>query len=159
MRRAATVFSCAVLLVGCGGGGSGDDQPRDAAAATATPTPVPTSPSRPATSAPPAEARAITRVLGRYAAAVRAGDARTICRRLLADAVVQRVEEAGGSCEENLVGPSIQEAGPGYRIAIRGLTVEGDRARAEIVASEQDGARTSVQPLARERGRWRLAAR
>ena len=93
----------------------------------------------------------------RYAAAVRAGDAHTICRELLASEVTERVERAGGSCEQNLIGPRIEEGGPDYAIGITSIAVQGDRAVAQITATERDGPRDARQPLVRERGAWRLA--
>ena len=148
----------AAALVGCGDDGP-DTSADPAATATATPaasaTPSPTSDPA-ATSGPEAGAIAATRL--RYAAAVRAGDARTICRDLLAREVRTRVEAAGGSCARDLIAPRIEEGGPDYAIAIRSLSVSGDRAVAHITASERDGARDSRQPLVRERGGWRLSA-
>ncbi len=146
----------AAALAGCG-----DGDARPAASATPTATSTPTATAAPAadpaaTSGP--EGRAIAATLRRYAAAVRAGDARTICRDLLARAVLARVEAAGGSCARHLVAPRIDEGGPQYGIAIRSISVSGDRAVARITASERDGARDSRQPLVREAGGWRLSA-
>jgi hypothetical protein len=110
----------------------------------------------PATKGP--EAAAIAATLRRYAAAVRAGDARTICRELLAGQVLAKIEAAGGDCARNLIAPRIEEGGSQSGIAIRSISVSGDRAVAEITASERDGARDSRQPLVREGGEWRLSA-
>jgi hypothetical protein len=159
MPRRLILVLAAVALAGCGDDGS-DTEARPAAsatptagatrAATATPT------TDPATKSP--EAAAIAVSLRRYAAAVRAGDARTICRELLAREVLATVEAAGGNCARNLVAPRIEEGGPEYGIAIRSISVSGDRAVAEITASERDGTRDSRQPLVREGGEWRLSA-
>jgi hypothetical protein len=159
MRRALIGVLAAAALAGCGGG-------EDSGAATATPAPT-RAPAATATATPttdPAATRgperaAVAAVLRRYAAAVRAGDARTICRELLAPSVLARVEAAGGSCERDLMPPRIEEGGPQYAIAVRSIAVDGDRAVAEITAAERDGPRDSEQPLVREGGDWRLAAR
>jgi hypothetical protein len=158
MRRPLIAVFAAVVLAGCGDGG---DDPAARATATATPTPTATVTATPttdpaATSGP--ERDAVADVLDRYAAAVRAGDGRTICRELLAREVTERVERAGGSCERDLMAPRIQEGGPDYAIGIASIVVQGDRAVARITAGERDGARDTSQPLVRERGGWRLAA-
>jgi hypothetical protein len=148
------------VLAGCGDGGR-DTDAGPAAGATATATSTPAASATPTTDPAAAsgpEGRAVAATLRRYAAAVRAGDARTICRELLAREVRTRVEAAGGSCARNLIAPRIEEGGPEYGIAVRSISVEGDRAVAQITASERDGARDSRQPLVREGGRWRLSA-
>ena len=159
MPRRLILVLAAVALAGCGDDGSGTEA-RPAASATPTAGSTPAATSTPA--ADPAkggpEAAAIAVTLRRYAAAVRAGDARTICRELLAREVLAKVEAAGGDCARNLVAPRIEEGGPQYGIAIRSITATGDRAVAEITASERDGARDSRQPLVREGGEWRLSA-
>ena len=151
MPRALIAVLAAAVLAGCGDG----SDTGSAATSTATPTPTATPTRTPAPVGP--EGAPVAAALRRYAAAVRAGDARTICRDLLARDVLERVEAAGGSCAENLVGPRIEEGGPEYGIAVRSISVSGDRAVAEITASERDGPRDSRQPLVRERGGWRLS--
>jgi hypothetical protein len=155
MRRPLLALLATAVLAGCGDGG-GDP----AARATATPTKSPTATAMPttdpaATGSP--EQEAVADALRRYAAAVRAGDARTICRELLAREVTERVERAGGSCERDLMAPRIEEGGSDYAIGIASIAVQGDRAVAQITASEADGPRDTRQPLVRERGTWRLA--
>jgi hypothetical protein len=162
MRRLLIAALAAPLLAGCGGdgGGSGSAQaPTATPARTATATPSAT-PAAPASApAPGSKAAPVAATLRRFAAAMRAGDARTVCRELLAREVLARVEAAGGSCEANLIEPRIAEGGPDYAIAVRSIRVRGDRAVAEITATERDGPRDSSQPLVRERGGWRLAVR
>src|SRR5829696_9334021 len=155
MRRPLIAALAAAVLAGCGDdpGPAARSTPARTASATKTPTPAPT----PA-AASSAEARPVAAVLRRYAAAVRAGDARTICRDLLARSVVERVEGVGGNCARDLIGPRIEEGGPDYAIAVRSISVDGVRAVAQITARERDGSRGSHQPLVREGGGWRLAA-
>lgn len=156
MRRTLTAILATALLAGCGGG----DEP--AARATSTPrgtaTPAETATATPAAgTASDADGKAVKAALRRYAAAVRAGDARTICRKLLATEVTEPIKQAGGSCERDLLGPRIEEAGPDYSIAVASISVLGDRATAQITATERDGPRETRQLLVRERGAWRLA--
>lgn len=156
MPRMLIAVLAAVALAGCGDGGPGSE-PDARPAASATPTASPTPTATPTTTGGP-ERAAITATLRRYAAAVRAGDARTICRELLAREVLAKVEAAGGDCARNLVEPRIAEGGPQYGLVIRSIAVSGGRAVAEITASERDGPRDSRQPLVREGGDWRLSA-
>lgn len=151
MRRPLIALLAAALLAGCGDGGADP-----AARATATPTSTPTETATPTSSRGP-EQEAVADALNRYAAAVRGGDARTICRELLAREVTERVESAGGSCERDLMAPRIEEGGPDYAIGIASIVVTGDRAVEQITASERDGPRDTRQPLVRERGGWKLA--
>jgi len=152
MRRPLIAALAAAVLAGCG------DDPGPAASSTPTATATATRTPTPAAAGSSAEARPVAVVLRRYAAAVRAGDARTICRDLLARSVVERVEAVGGNCARDLIGPRIEEGGPDYAIAVRSISVDGVRAVAQITARERDGSRGSHQPLVREGGGWRLAA-
>jgi hypothetical protein len=157
MRRPLIAVLAAALLAGCGDGGA---DPAARATSTATQSPAATATAAPTTD--PAATRgpeqeAVADALNRYAAAVRSGDARTICRELLAREVTERVEAAGGSCERDLMGPRIEEGGPDYAIGIASIAVTGDRAVARITAGERDGPRDTRQLLVRERGAWRFA--
>ena len=161
MRRPLLALLAAAVLAGCGDGpGSTNPRPPSTGSDPVEAQP-PSTGSDPvegaatATSGP--EERAVADALNRYAAAVRAGDARTICHELLASEVTERVERAGGSCERDLMAPRIEEGGTGYAIGIASIAVQGDRAVAQITASEADGPRDTRQPLVREHGAWRLA--
>jgi ketosteroid isomerase-like protein len=104
-----------------------------------------------------AQERAVADALERYAAAVRSGDAHTICAELLDPAVLETVERGGGDCERDLIAERIADGGPGYRLTVRSIAVTGDRATARIRALERDGPRSVVQPLVRAGGGWRLS--
>ena len=65
---------------------------------------------------------------------------------------------AGGSCERDLMGPRMEEGGSDYAIGVTSIDVRGDRAVAQITATERDGPRETRQELVRQRGTWRLAA-
>jgi ketosteroid isomerase-like protein len=136
--RLPAAAAAIALLAGCGSG----------AEETAAPTPAP---------AATAAATAVADTLERYAAAVRAGDARTICTELLDPSVLATVEDAGGDCERDLIAERIAEGGPRYRIDVRSIEVDGDRATARTEATERDGRRSVVQPLVRTGGGWRLS--
>jgi hypothetical protein len=105
-----------------------------------------------------ADERAVEEALSRYAAAVRAGDGRTICSELLAPEVLVKVRLAGGDCERDLIADRIEEGGPDYRLEVRSIEVRGDRATARTRSLEADGPRAVVQPLVRVRGEWRLSS-
>ena len=115
---------------------------------------------RPAAAAPAGspDERAVADTLERYAAAVRAGDARTICTELLDPAVLETVRQAGGDCERDLIAKRIAEGGPGYELTVSSIEVTGDRATARTRAVERDGPRSVVQPLVRAGGGWRLSS-
>jgi ketosteroid isomerase-like protein len=138
MRRLLLAAALTAALAGCGG--------EEEAAAPAAP------------AARSADERAIAATLERYAAAVRAGDARTICTKLLAPAVIETVEAAGGDCERDLMAERIAEGGKGYRLTVRSIEVRGDRATARTEAVERDGPRAVTQPLVRAGGGWRLSS-
>jgi hypothetical protein len=103
-----------------------------------------------------ADERAVEETLSRYAAALRAGDGRTICAELLAPEVLATVRAAGGDCERDLIADRIAEGGPDYRLEVRSIEVRGDRATAQTRSLEADGPRAVTQPLVRVRGEWRL---
>ena len=141
--RPLLALAATAALAGCGGDREEVARPAPAPAATAV--------------AGSADERAVADTLERYAAAVRAGDARTICTELLDPAVLETVRKAGGDCERDLIADRIAEGGPGYRLTVRSVAVTGDRATARTEAHERDGARAVVQPLVRAGGGWRLS--
>jgi len=89
---------------------------------------------------------------------VRAGDARTICTRLLSREVLRRVERAGGECERDLIADAVEAGGPAYAVEVEAVDVEAARATARTVVTDRRGTRPRLQPLVRERGGWRLSA-
>jgi len=146
----ALLAACLLLLAvaGCGD----DSSPRPSAA---TPTPTPTA--TPAKTSGTAEQRAVAAVLARYAQAVRAGDARAICTRLLSREVLRRVQTAGGECERDLIADAVTAGGPSYALKVASVAVTGRRASARTVVTDRRGTRPQVQPLVREAGGWRLS--
>jgi hypothetical protein len=141
--RLLVAAAATAALAGCGGPAEEEEAPAPKPAATAV--------------ARSADERAVADVLERYAVAVRAGDARTICADLLAPSVLKTVKQAGGDCERDLMADRIAEAGSDYRLAVRSIAITGDRATARTVASESDGRRAVVQPLVRVGDGWRLS--
>jgi hypothetical protein len=139
--------ACLLLAVaGCGD----DSSPRPSAA-----TPMPTA--TPVKTTGTAEQRAVAAVLERYAQAVRSGDARAICTRLLSREVLRRVQTAGGECERDLIADAIAAGGPSYALKVASVAVTGRRASARTVVTDIRGTRPQVQPLVREAGGWRLS--
>jgi hypothetical protein len=139
VRMLLSAAAACAVLAGCGDDG---EQPAQAPAAPAgTP-----------------DERAVAETLSRYAAAVRAGDGRTICAELLAPEVLATVRSAGGDCERDLIADRIEEGGPDYRLEVRSIDVEGDRATAQTRSLEADGPRAVTQPLVRVGGEWRLSS-
>ena len=138
VRLLLTASAACVALAGCGG----DDREQPAQA--------------PAAGTP--DERAVAETLSRYAAAVRAGDGRTICAELLSPDVLAAVRSAGGDCERDLIADRIAEGGPDYRLEVRSIRVDGDRATAQTRSLEADGPRAVTQPLVRVGGEWRLSS-
>ena len=138
MRTAALLLLCAVLA-GCGA------EAERVTAPSATPAGSP-------------DEQAIRATLDRYAAAIRAGDAATICTDLLAPEVLETVKRAGGDCARDLMADRVAEGGPDYALEVGAITVDGDRATAQTQAMERDGPRSAAQPLVRVGGGWRLSS-
>ena len=148
----AVLAACLLLvLVGCGDDSSGSSAATAKAAATAT------AAATPAATPGTAEQRAIAAVLERYAQAVRSGDARAICRGLLSREVLQRVQQAGGQCERDLIADAVAAGGPSYALKVAAIRVAGRRASARTVVTDRSGTRPQDQPLVREAGGWRLS--
>lgn len=140
MRTAALLLLLCALLAGCGG---------DHVERVVAPSPTP---------AGPPDELAIRETLDRYAAAIRAGDASTICTELLAPEVLETVKRAGGDCARDLMADRVAEGGPGYALEVGSIAVDGNRATAQTRSVERDGPRTATQPLVRVAGAWRLSS-
>jgi hypothetical protein len=145
MRRMLLAMTFLLCLAGCG-----DSAPERPRASSPTPTPTATATAVP-TSDPVAAA------LERYAQAVRAGDAETICSELLSETVLERVKAVGGDCERDLIADAIAAGGPGYEVAVESVKVDGSRATARTRVTDRRGTETQSQPLVREGERWKLA--
>jgi ketosteroid isomerase-like protein len=138
MRIVITAVLAAAALAACGGGER--EPPAQAPKATA---------------ADPDE-QAVRATLERYAAAVRAGDAELICKQLMSRAVLAKIDALGGDCARDFIADRVREGGPNFRLTVRSVSIQGNRAMTRGEAVESDGPRSSPQPLVREQGGWRL---
>lgn len=111
----------------------------------------------PASTPAPTGSRAeVQRLVDDWQRALRAGDAATPCRELLARAVRERIAAAGGDCEDRFLRERIEEAGPRYAMEIEALDLRGPRGTMRVRETGRDGASVRTQPVVREGGRWRL---
>jgi hypothetical protein len=107
-------------------------------------------------SEPTGDEAAIRDTIGRYQAAVRANDVKTICNELLGQEFRDAGKSQGVSCEQ-LWGDQVAKGGPKYKITIQSIRIEGDRALVKTRSTEADGReRLDKQPLTRIDGRWLL---
>jgi hypothetical protein len=107
-------------------------------------------------SEPTGDEAAIRDTIGRYQAAVRANDVKTICNQLLGQEFRDAGKSTGVSCEQ-LWGDQVAQGGPKYEIKVQSVRIEGDRALVKTRSVENDGhARSDTQPLTRIDGRWFL---
>lgn len=136
-----------LCLTGCGD--SEPERPR-----ASSPTPAATAAAT-ATAVPASDP--VASAIERYATAVRAGDAATICTELLSDAVLERVKAAGGNCERDLIADAIARGGPGYKVVVESVQVDGDRATARTRVTDPRGTQTQTQPLVRDGESWKLS--
>jgi hypothetical protein len=72
--------------------------------------------------------------------------------------VLERVKSAGGDCERDLIADAVAAGGPGYKVAVESVRVDGSSATARTRVTDRRGTRTQTQPLLREGGRWKLSA-
>src|SRR3954468_111900 len=107
-------------------------------------------------SQPTGDEAAIRDTIGRYQAAVRANDVKTICDQLLGQEFRDAGKSTGVTCEQ-LWADQVAAGGPKYKITIQSIRIEGDRA---LVRPRPPGAggreRMDKQPLTRVGGRWLL---
>ena len=148
MRRTLVAILIGLpALAGCG-----DSEPERPRASSPTPTPTAAAT---ATAVPASDP--VAAAIERYAEAVRTGDAATICEKLLSEAVLERVKTAGGNCERDLIADAIARDGPGYRVVVESVLLDGSRATARTRVTDPQGTRTQTQPLVREGESWKLS--
>lgn len=147
MLRTLLAMTFLLCLAGCG-----DSEPERPRANSATPTPTAA-----ATTAGVPASDPVAAAIERYAKAVRAGDAATICSDLLSEAVLERVKSAGGNCERDLIADAIARGGPGYKVVVESVDVDGNSATARTRVTDPRGTQTQTQPLIREGESWKLS--
>jgi ketosteroid isomerase-like protein len=103
------------------------------------------------------DAQAVRDVVTRFGDASRARDYQTICDRLLADALIQKVEAIGLPCETALQKGLADVRDP--RLQVRDVAVSGGRALVSVhsTAAGQPPSDDAIQ-LVREDGAWRIAS-
>jgi hypothetical protein len=105
----------------------------------------------------PSEEERLRSTVAAFGRATAARDYRAICTRLLAPALVAEVRSVGLPCEEALRRGLGEVEDP--RLAIGRVTVDGERARAEVRSSArgQEPSREVVE-LVRVDDGWRIAS-
>jgi hypothetical protein len=147
MRRMLVATILVLCAAGCGDG--------DAEAPRAS-TPAPAATTTAAAAGTVSADDPVAAAIERYAAAVRAGDAATICSDLLSRAVLERVKSAGGDCERDLIADAVAAGGPSYKVVVESVQSAGSSATARTRVTDRRGTRAQTQPLVREGGRWKL---
>jgi hypothetical protein len=105
----------------------------------------------------PTDEQLVARTVSSFGRATAAKDYRTLCERILAPSLVEKVEAIGLPCEKALDKSLGRVRDP--RLTIGKVTVTGSRATAEIrtSASAQAPSR-DVLELERVRGTWRVTS-
>jgi hypothetical protein len=108
-------------------------------------------------SSAPTDEQLVARTVSSFGRATAAKDYRTLCERILAPSLVEKVEAIGLPCEKALDKSLGRVRDP--RLTIGKVTVTGSRATAEIrtSASAQAPSR-DVLELERVRGTWRVTS-
>jgi hypothetical protein len=105
----------------------------------------------------PSDEELVARTVTSFGRATAARDYRTLCDRLLAPALVDKVEQIGLPCTEAMRTALGKVKDP--RLTVGKVTVQGDRASADIrtSASGQAPSRDTLE-LQRVGGSWRIAS-
>jgi hypothetical protein len=105
----------------------------------------------------PSDQDLVARTVNAFGRATAAKDYATLCNQLLSPSLVQKVEQVGLPCER-----ALRKALGGVRdprLTIGRITVNGDRASAEIRTSASGQAPSSdTLELERVKGAWRIAS-
>jgi hypothetical protein len=99
----------------------------------------------------------VRQTLGRFAAATARKDYRTVCRELLAPAIVEQLTQLGLPCERALAEGLGSVRSP--QLAVRSVRVDGARAQAQVhsSAANQPPSDDTIE-LVRARGAWRISS-
>jgi hypothetical protein len=109
---------------------------------------------------PAGDRRAIAQTVEDLQRAGERGDAKRICRDLLAASVVRRIAGRGGTCERALE-PLLEDA-DNFQLSVQRVTVLAarrgapPRASARVKSAAEDETRFDTFTLVKERGRWRV---
>jgi hypothetical protein len=100
--------------------------------------------------------RAVADVVAEYSAAGERRDGGRICKEILAESLVEAIEEGGNACSEELE-RSLREADE-HALEVQDVTVTGSTATARVRGDAGDQERTATLELVDERGAWRIAS-
>jgi hypothetical protein len=99
----------------------------------------------------------VRQTLARFAAATARKDYRTVCRELLAPAIVDQLAQLGLPCERALARGLGSVRSP--RLSVRSVRVRGDGAEAQVhsSAANQPPSDDTIE-LVRVQGAWRISS-
>jgi hypothetical protein len=105
----------------------------------------------------PGDDELVARTVASFGRATAAKDYPALCNRLLAPSLIEKVQQVGLPCTKALATALGDVSDP--RLTIGEITVDGDRASAEIRTSASGQAPSSdTLRLERVRGSWRIAS-
>lgn len=125
------LIACGLLLAGCGGEPSSAENFQG-------------------------EQRAVAAVVEEIQTAGERRDAELMCRELVAQALRDRLGEAGSSCDKEME-KAIDDA-DGFDISVEKVTVSGTTADVEVKGDVGGKERTTTLEMVKEDGRWRAAS-
>jgi hypothetical protein len=100
--------------------------------------------------------REVADLIAEYSAAGERRDGGRICKEILAESLVEAIEEGGDACSQELE-RSLREADE-HALEVEEVTVTGSTATARVRGDAGDQERTATFELVDERGAWRIEA-
>jgi len=100
--------------------------------------------------------RAVAQAVNDLSSAASGHDGARICKTLLSAAVSARLNRRGDSCQSAVLAQL--DATESFDLTVQSVSVSGDQASARVKGTQAGRQHVSTLILAREGGRWRLAA-